>query len=238
MVGLQTAEFWLVLLQIAGINILLAGDIAVVIALASRALPRPRRRALVVAGSLGAVALRLLFCLIAVRLLPVPYVGLAGGALLAWIGISLMIPERGSGLLFATATLWGVVPATLFADAVMSLGNAVAIAALARGDVLLILLGVAISAPLIVFGSALVLKLQQHVPFFVPAGSGLIGWVAGGLVVGDPGVRQWLRGDGPVLGIMGRLLGAVLVIGLGAVLARRGGERPRDIVDLAPADRQ
>ncbi len=97
MEGLQTAEFWLVLLQIGGINILLAGDIAVVIGLASRALPPSQRRALVVAGGLGAVALRLAFCLIAMRLLPVPYLGLAGGGVLAWIGVWLMIPERGGG---------------------------------------------------------------------------------------------------------------------------------------------
>ncbi len=131
-----------------------------------------------------------------------------------------------------------MVPATLFADAVMSLGNAVAIAAVARGDMVLILLGVALSAPLIVFGGTLVLKVQRHVPYLVAAGSGLVGWVAGGLVVRDPGVRHLVRVDGPVLDVLGRLVGAALVIGLGAMLARRGGERPRDIVDLAPVDRQ
>ena len=238
MEGFRTAEFWLALLQIAGINLVLAGDIAVVIALATRALPRQQRRALVLGGSFGAVALRLLFCLIAMRVLPVPYLALLGGGLLAWIGIWLMIPERGNFPLLAIATRWGAVPATLFADAVMSLGNAVAIVAVARGDILLIFLGVAISAPLIALGSTLVLKMQQQVPFLVLAGSGLIGWVAGGLVVGDAGVRPWLRGDGPVLDILGRLLGAARVMGLGALLARRGTQRPRDIVDLAPMDRQ
>lgn len=234
----QNADFWLALIKITGINILLAGDNAVVIALVSRALPPAQRRAAVLGGSLGAIALRVLFCLIALWLLPIAYLQLAGGLLLLWIGVQLMVPERGGGKGASKSTLWGVLLATVIAGAVMSLGNAVAIVAAAQGDKLLILLGLLISVPVIFFGSALVLKIVQHIPWLVTAGTGLLGWIGGGLVVGDPGIRQWLRVDAPLLDIVGKLLGAVLVMTAGTVLARRGAQRPSDIVDLAPQDRQ
>ena len=234
----QNADFWLALIKITGINILLAGDNAVVIALVSRALPPAQRRAAVLGGSLGAIALRVLFCLIALWLLPIAYLQLAGGLLLLWIGVQLMVPERGGGKVASKSTLWGVLLATVIAGAVMSLGNAVAIVAAAQGDKLLILLGLLISVPVIFFGSALVLKIVQHIPWLVTAGTGLLGWIGGGLVVGDPGIRQWLRVDAQLSDIVGKLLGAVLVMTAGTVLARRGAQRPSDIVDLAPQDRQ
>ena len=234
----QNADFWLALIKITGINILLAGDTAVVIALVSRGLPPVPRRAAVLGGSLGAVALRVLFCLIAVSLLPIAFLPLAGGLLLLWIGVQLMVPERGGGKLGARSTLWGVLLATVIADAVMSLGTAVAIVATAKGDTLLILLGLLISVPVLIFGSALVLHVVPRFPWLVTVGTGLLGWIGGGLVVGDPGLRQWLRVDAQLLDIVGKLLGSVLVMTVGTVLARRGVLRPRDIVDLAPEDRQ
>ena len=234
----QNADFWLALIKITGINILLAGDTAVVIALVSRGLPPVPRRAAVLGGSLGAVALRVLFCLIAVSLLPIAFLPLAGGLLLLWIGVQLMVPERGGGKLGARSTLWGVLLATVMADAVMSLGTAVAIVATAKGDTLLILLGLLISVPVLIFGSALVLHVVPRFPWLVTVGTGLLGWIGGGLVVGDPGLRQRLRVDAQLFDIVGKLLGSVLVMTVGTVLARRGALRPRDIVDLAPEDRQ
>jgi len=238
MENVQHADFWLGLLKITGINILLAGDNAVVIALVSRALPPAQRRAAVLGGSLGAIALRVVFCVIAVWLLPLAYLQLVGGVLLLWIGVQLMVPERGAKRVIAKSTLWGVLLATVIADVVMSLGHAVANVAAAKGDTLLILLGLLISVPVTIFGSVLVLKVVQHVPWLVAAGTGLLGWIGGGLVVGDPALRQWLRADAQVLDSVGKLLGAMLVVTVGTVLARRGAQRPKDIVDLAPVDRQ
>jgi len=234
----QDTDFWLSFVKIIGVNILLAGDNAVVIALVSRGLPRAQRRVAVLAGGLVAVGLRMVFCLAAVWLMPVAYLQLAGGLLLLCIGVQLMVPARDGGTIVVKSTLWGVLLTILLADAVMSLGHAVAIVAAARGGTLLIVLGLAFSVPVIIYGSALMLNVLLRAPWLVTVGTGLLGWIAGGLIVGDAGVRQWLRADGQLLDIAGKLLGAVLVMGVGTLLARRGARRPRDIVDLAPADRQ
>ncbi len=234
-----TSEFWLALLEITGINILLSGDNAVVIALASRALPAHQRRAAVLGGSLGAIALRVFFCLIVVWLLSIPYLKLIGGLLLLWIGVKLMVPEdEGGDGMTAKSTLWGAMQTIVVADAVMSLDNVVAIAAAAKGSTALIVVGLLISVPLIIFGSTLVLKVLLRYPLLVTAGAGLLGWIAGEIIAGDVAVAQWLRLDAHTLELFGKPLGAALVVALGTLLARRAVRRPKDIVDLAPEDKQ
>ncbi|MCC6717284.1 MAG: YjbE family putative metal transport protein [Acetobacteraceae bacterium] len=235
----QTLAFWIGLAQIAGLNILLSGDNAVVIALASRGLPAHQRRTAVLGGSLVAIVLRVVFCLIVVWLLSIPYLKLVGGLLLLAIGVKLLVPETGGGNgIAAKATLWGTMQVIVIADAVMSLDNVVAIAAAADGSVLLIVLGLLISVPLIIFGSTLLLKVLSRVPLLVTAGAGLLGWIAGGVIASDAAVQPWLGGGAYHPELASKALGAALVVALGAVLARRARRRPRDIVDLAPEDRQ
>lgn len=236
---LTSTQFWLALAEITGINILLSGDNAVVIALASRSLPPEQRRAAVLGGSAGAIALRVFFCLIVVWLLSIPYLKLIGGLLLLWIGVKLMVPEEeGGDGIAAKSTLWGAMQTIVIADAVMSLDNVVAIAAAAKGSTLLIILGLLISVPLIIFGSTLVLKVLLRFPLLVTAGAGLLGWIAGEIVAGDEAVQRWTGIDHHMLEMVGKPLGAAVVVVVGTVLARRAARRPKDLVDLAPEERQ
>src|SRR5262249_55974211 len=138
---LSATRFWLDLLEITGINIMLSGDNAVVIALACRSLPLRQRNWAVIGGSAAAILLRGLFCVVIVWLLRIPYLKLVGGLLLLWIGVKLIIPESGGGHdggLTAKGHLWGAMQTIIIADAVMSLDNVVAIAAIAHDSMLLI----------------------------------------------------------------------------------------------------
>ena len=235
----MTTQFWVALAEITGINILLSGDNAVVIALASRSLPAEQRRAAVLGGSFGAIALRVFFCLIVVWLLSIPYLKLIGGVLLLWIGVKLMVPEEeGGDGIAAKATLWGAMQTIVIADAVMSLDNVVAIAAAANGSTLLIVLGLLISVPLIIFGSALVLKVLLRYPLLVTLGAGLLGWIAGEIMAGDDALQHWLGLDEHTLAIWGKPLGAMFVVVLGTILARRAALEPKDVVDLAEGDKR
>jgi YjbE family integral membrane protein len=185
--------FWLPLLEIIWINILLSGDNAVVIALACRSLPEGQRTLGVILGSGAAVALRVVFTLLVVELLGLPFVKIAGGVLLLWIGVRLAGAEELQKKIAPASTLWSAIRIVAVADAVMSLDNMVAIAAAAKGSKLLILIGLALSIPLLVFGSRLVLALLNRFPILVWAGAGLLGWIAVDLIGTDPDLAAWLR---------------------------------------------
>jgi len=237
---LSTAQFWIDLLRIMGIDILLSGDNAVVIALASRSLPPPQRKLAVIGGSAAAVGLRILFCVVITSLLQIPYLKFIGGVLLLYIGVKLVVPEgdvHGDGLA-AKHNVWGAIRTILLADAVMSLDNVVAIAAAARGSVLLIALGLVISIPLIVFGSQLVLGVLNRFPLLVVLGGGLLGWIAAETIVSDPFVHTRLPFDEHLQAEIAKPLLAVLVMAVGMTLARRVRQRERAIVDLAPEGQQ
>jgi len=238
--GLDTARFWVELLQIMGINILLSGDNAVVIALASRSLPEAQRRLAVIGGSAAAIVLRIIFCLVITSLLRIPYLKLMGGLLLLYIGVKVVIPEGeadGNGIA-ATSHVWGAIRTILVADAVMSLDNVVAIAAAAHGSVLLIILGLAISIPLIVFGSQLVLGVLNRFPILVMLGGGLLGWIAGEIIVSDPVVYTRLPYDEPLQARIAEPLLAVLVMAAGMAFSSRARAQRHDVVDLAPEDQK
>src|SRR6185436_4004112 len=226
------------LLQIMGINILLSGDNAVVIALASRSLPEAQRRLAVIGGSAAAIVLRIIFCLVITSLLRIPYLKLIGGLLLLYIGVKVVIPEGeadGNGIA-ATSHVWGAIRTILVADAVMSLDNVVAIAAAAHGSVLLIALGLVISIPLIVFGSQLVLRILNRLPVLVVLGAGLLGWIAGELIVSDSAIHAFLPYDEHVTAEVAKPALALLVMAAGTLLARRTKARRVAVVDLAPED--
>ena len=221
-------QFWVALLQIIGIDILLSGDNAIVIALACRSLPPQQQRWGIMLGTGAAIVLRILFAAGIVYLLAIPYLKLVGGLLLLWIAVKLLQPEPSSESHQITArnNLWGAIQTIALADAVMSLDNVIGIAAAAKGSVLLLVLGLLISIPLIVWGSTLILRLLHRYPGIVLIGGALLGWVAGDVLIGDPvladGIVQrlpWLHTAAPVLGAIG-------VVVVGRWLAARQQRRP------------
>lgn len=234
------ARFVVDLLRITSIDILLSGDNAVVIALATRSLPEKQRRIAVMGGSAAAVGLRVAFCLIITSLLRIPYLKMAGGLLLLYIGVKLVVPEveADSSVITAKSHTWGAIRTILIADAVMSLDNVVAIAAAAHGSAVLIAMGLVISIPLIVFGSQLVLRVLNRFTILVVLGGGLLGWIAGEILVSDPAVYTHLPYDEPFQAQVARPLCAVLVMATGTLLSVRARAREQVVVDLAAEDEQ
>ena len=193
---LLEGAFWVALSQIMLVNIVLSGDNAVVIALACRNLPVQYRNPAVMAGSGGAIALRIIFCVIVAWLLQIPYLKIAGALLLFWIGVKLITEdedEGGEDGVAAKANLWGAVQTIIIADAVMSLDNAIAIAAAAeqaaKGDSFrawtLIVIGLVITIPIIVFGSQIIMRIMQRYPIVILIGGALLGFVAGEMLISD-----------------------------------------------------
>jgi len=221
-VELTSPDFWTALGSIILANVLLSGDNAVVIALAARGLPAAQQRKAIVLGSAAAIVMRIVLTLIAVKLLALPYLKLAGGAALLWIGVSLMREEEDSNAHHAQPM--GIVAAVrtiLVADLVMSLDNVLAVAAAAHGDTVLLVVGLAISVPLIVFGSTLLLKVMERFPIIITAGAGLLGWLAGEMMLTDPALPP-LVGEVPHLAVTAAAgIGAALVVGVGIWLRRR-----------------
>jgi YjbE family integral membrane protein len=223
--------FWVALIEIIWINILLSGDNAIVIALACRSLPERQRRWGIVLGTLPAVVLRVVFAAFIAQLLRVQYLKLIGGMLLFWIAVKMILPEEqdshGSGE-NASANLWAAVRTIVIADAVMSLDNVIAIAAAAKDSLLLLVIGLAISMPLVIFGSALILKILNRLPILVWAGGALLGYIAGEVMITDPVVEntihpsEWVHLAVPIAG-------AVLTVLLGIALTRRRARRAADL---------
>ena len=219
---LQSTQFWINLLEIIGINILLSGDNAVVIALASRRLAESQRKWAVIGGSGAAVVLRIILCLIIEWVLKIPYLKLVGGLLLLYIGVNLVIAEEtGDANIKAQSNIWGAIQTILVADAVMSLDNVVAIAAAAHDSVLLITLGLLISIPLIVFGSQVLLRILTRFPILVILGGGLLGWVAGDIIVSDPFVNARLPFDEHLAALVTQSVLGAAVMAIGVALSRR-----------------
>jgi YjbE family integral membrane protein len=220
---LQTVDFWVNLFEIIWINIILSGDNAVVIALAARALPHQQQKVAIGLGSGAAVVLRIALTVVAAKLLAMPYLQILGGLLLLWIGAQLLSDEdSGSDRHGEHGTLMAAVRTILLADVVMSLDNVIAVAAAAKGSNLLLMLGLSISIPLVVFGSTLMIRLMARFPFIVVLGAGLIGWVGGETIAGDVrliaiiGTNLWLH-------YAAAAVGAVLVVTVGKILAARTG---------------
>jgi YjbE family integral membrane protein len=232
---LPSVEFWLALGQIAAASLLLAGDNAVVIALAARRFPEARRQAARRTGSIAAVALRIALCPLAAWLLALPLAGLAAGLLLAWTALRLLMPER-AGPFAAAGTARGVLPFILMADIVVAAASAVAIAGVARGNALLIALGLLVSIPLIAAGGRIVLAVLPRTPLLLAAGAGLLGWIAGGIIARDAALAGLPLAPSPAAILPPAV--ALLVVALGSWLARRAGRHPGPIIDLAPRDLQ
>jgi YjbE family integral membrane protein len=189
---LQSTDFWLGLLLITWINILLSGDNAVVIALAARGLPPEQQKKAIMFGSGAAVVLRIGLTVIAARLMALEYLQIIGGLLLLWIGAQLLeAEEEDDEEANEHSNLFSAIRTILIADLVMSLDNVIGVAAAAKGDEVLLIIGLAISIPLVIFGSTLMIKLMERFPIIITLGACLIGWVGGETVANDVVLREF-----------------------------------------------
>lgn len=222
----MTAHFWLAVGQIIMIDILLGGDNAVVIALACRQLPPNLRTKGILWGTLAAIVLRVILIAFALSLLQIPFLKLVGAALLMWIGVKLLVPEDDEHSDIQGADrLWAAVKTVVIADLVMSIDNVIAIAGAATNagaahQMPLVIFGLLVSIPIIVWGSQLVLKLMDRFPFIIVAGGMLLGWIAGTMAHSDPATAQWWPSDSSWHYAMG-VAGALAVWAIGTVLKRK-----------------
>ena len=233
------ADFWIAVGQIIMIDILLGGDNAVVIALACRKLPPGLRTKGIMWGTVGAIVLRVILIFFALTLLAVPYLKIVGAVLLIWIGVKLLAPgdEDGHGDIQASDKLWAAVKTVIVADLVMSVDNVIAIAGAAEGaggdhKMPLVVFGLLVSIPIIVWGSQLVIKLMDRFPAIITIGGMLLGWIAGTMAVTDPAVLGYLPTLPPAkVGALPEVLapirygagiaGALLVLAAGVLTKRR-----------------
>jgi YjbE family integral membrane protein len=217
-----STDFWIAVLQIIAIDLVLSGDNAVVIALACRNLPEAQRKKGVMYGVAGAIGLRVVLTAFAASVLTYPWLKLCGGLLLLWIGVKLLVPEEGSEHdIQGASNLTGAVKTIIIADAVMSLDNVIAVAAAAKDSLFLLLFGLAVSIPLIMWSSHLMLHFMERYPVIITLGAGLLGYVAGDMIVRDAIVANQLPANLPALRQLAGISGALLVVGVGLWLARR-----------------
>ena len=221
-IDFASAAFWIAVGQIILIDIVLSGDNAVVIALACRNLTVDQRKKGIFWGVAGAVLLRVVLTAFAALVMGLPWLKLVGGLLLIWIAVKLMLPEDGDGHdIEASGNLWGAVNTIIVADFVMSLDNVIAVAGAAHGSLVLLLFGLAVSIPLIVWSSQLILHWMERYPSIVLFGAGLLGYVAGQMILSDPGLLALLPPLPAWSGKMAGALGAVLVVLVGRWLEQR-----------------
>ncbi len=185
-------EFLIALSKIIMVNIVLSGDNAVVIALASRCLPPRQQKLAILWGSGGAIVLRIILTIVAVVLLQIPYLQFAGGILLVWIAAKLLLEDSHCDDINAADSMWAAVKTIIIADLVMSLDNTLAIAAIANGDYLVLSIGLAMSIPLIIFGSQILVAIMNRFPIIVYIGAGLIAWTAGEMINADPKIGHYV----------------------------------------------
>jgi len=233
---LLTPDFWIAVGQIILIDILLGGDNAVVIALACRRLRPEQRTQGILWGTAGAIVLRIVLIFFALQLLAIPFLKIVGALLLIWIGVKLLLPEHDEGhdRIEGSDRLWGAVKTVIVADFVMSVDNVIAIAGAAetagggQHSMALVIFGVLVSIPIIVWGSQLVIKLMDRFPVIIIGGGMLLGWIAGSMIVTDPALAnpavmpQWPKlPPSDIVRYAAGVTGALLVLALGKWLAAR-----------------
>ena len=236
-------EIGLQVLKIIWINILLSGDNAVVIAMACRSLPKAQRTIGIVLGAGVAVVLRIIFTVGVNSLMSMPWLKVIGSVLLYWVAIKLLTDEgHDEANVKQSSSVWGAIRTIAIADMVMSLDNVLAIAAAAKGNVWLIVFGLAISSPLIVAGATLIMALLTHLPVLVWAGAALLGWIAGDLIGSDPAALPYFVDAAGRLGMKVSTLehvvaglGAMFVVLVGWLVVRMRGE-PEKSTDASAAE--
>ena len=219
------SDAWVIaVLQIVAIDIVLGGDNAIIIALACRNLPKHQKRAGILWGTTGAIILRVILIFFATSLMEIPSLRLIGGVLLIWIGVKLLAEANShslDGKIDQSSNLLTAIRTIIIADFVMSLDNALAITAAAKGDIGLVVFGLVLSVPIIIGGSALILRLMERFPLIITAGAGLLGWLGGDLIVNDKLFTDYDFAPTVADPTIAATVGAVLVISVGEFLARR-----------------
>jgi YjbE family integral membrane protein len=222
-----SSEAMVALVQIMFINIVLSGDNAVVIALACRHLSPAHQKKAFIWGSVGVVVLMVALTACVVFLLSLPYLEVAGSLMLLWIGIKLLVAEDepDDGQVAQKATLLAAIRTIVIADIIMSLDNVLAMAGAAKGHMWMLTVGLFITVPVILFGSALLMKLMARFPIFVMVGAALIGWVAGEMIISDPAIKDWIDANASYLHTVSPVFCAALVIVAGKTLERLGSRK-------------
>ena len=232
---LTDTDTWTTLFKIAVINVVLSGDNALVIALACRSLPPREQKNAFIVGTAGIVVLMTLLTSCAALLMTLPYIQIVGSLLLLWIGVKLLLPEDEDGNVRESGNFWEAVKTIIIADIVMSLDNVLGMAGAAKGHLGMLFLGLLITMPLILFGSALLVKLMERFPQFVLVGAGLLGYVAGDMAVGDPAVKTYLDANAHLLEQLAPITGALFVVIAGKMLARKKDGRANASRPSTPA---
>ena len=215
------------ILQIIAIDIVLGGDNAIIIALACRNLPKHQRRAGILWGTAGAIILRVILVFFATSLMEIPVLRLVGGILLIWIGIKLLTEVEThdlDGKINQSSNLLTAIRTIIIADFVMSLDNALAITAAAKGDIGLVVFGLLLSVPIIICGSALILRLMERFPIIITAGAGLLGWLGGGLMISDKLLAEFTASSLAATPTIAATVGTIFVIAVGRFLAKPKAE--------------
>ncbi|MBP2634961.1 MAG: integral rane protein, YjbE family [Firmicutes bacterium] len=213
-------EFAVALMSIITVNLLLSGDNALVIALASRKLPPEQQKKAIFWGGAGAIGLRIILTFAAIVLLQIPYLQLIGGLALLWIAVKLLVGEEDNHELEANSNLWGAIKTIVVADLVMSVDNVIAIAGVAKGNVMLLIIGLAISIPIIIWGSKMINMLMERWPIIITIGAAFLGWTAGEMATADKKIAPLLN-PYPWTHWVIPLFFAVIVVLLGGLLAGR-----------------
>ena len=219
-----TPAFLTGFITIIGIDIILSGDNAVVIALAARSLPEHQQKRAVFWGAGVAVGLRVALATMALQLLRLPYLKLGGGVLLLWIAVKLLLPSSEADIEPADH-LWAAIKTIVVADFVMSLDNVVAVAAAARGSVRLLALGLIISIPLVVFGASMLMRLMERWPVIITIGAALLGWTALEMMVTDVSLEAWFHSMPRYVHYLFPAAGAIFVVAIGKWFAARYARR-------------
>ncbi|BFH17510.1 TerC family protein [Paenibacillus melissococcoides] len=208
-----TADFWSALLAIVIIDLVLAGDNAIVIGLSARNLPKDQQKKVIFWGTFGAIAIRSLLTLAVVWLLKIPGLLLLGGAMLIWIAYKLLVEEKKHDVASA-ASIWAAIKTIIIADTVMGLDNVLAVAGAAHGDFILVVMGLLVSVPIVVWGSTLILKWVERFPVIIYIGSGVLAWTAGKMITDEPLVKGFFT-ESPVLkwGLIIVIIAGVLFMG-------------------------
>ena len=224
-VWLTDPTIWAALMMIIGINIVLSGDNAVVIALACRSLPPAQQKRAIMLGTVGAIVLRVVLTAFAAMLLTKPWLKLIGSVLLIWIAIKLLVPEEeGDGADDENAGMFAAIKTIIIADLVMSLDNVIGVAAAAKGNVTLLIIGLLISMPMIIYGSTVIMKLMGRYPVLITLGAALLGYVAGEMGVSDPVVTDYIAGNEESWHLVVPILAATLVVFAGKLMAPKLAE--------------
>jgi YjbE family integral membrane protein len=224
------ASFWAALLSIIVANILLSGDNAVVIALASRNLPASQQKLAIFWGSAAAIVLRVILTVTAVQLLTLPYLKIIGAILLLYIGVQLLADSDDEAEMKGSSNIWGAIRTILVADLVMSLDNVLAVAAAAQKGpeetrLILLIIGLGLSIPLIIFGSTMLLKVMDRFPIIITLGAGLLGLLAGGMLVEDPAIKESMQVAMEDAHMIFEGIGVAIVILVGTYLKKKNAQQ-------------